>query len=82
MSSIFYRAVKAQDNLNEMFPNRNHPIAGNATPMVVECIRLFRTGMTIKDIALHLNEDYPKVAGAVSRSGLYRGTRPRNVRSR
>ena len=82
MSSIFYRALKAQDNLDEMFPNRNHPIAGNPTPTVVECIRLFRTGMTRKNIAIHLNEDYPKVAGAVSRSGLYRGTRPRSVRSR
>ena len=82
MSSIFYRAVKAQDKLDEMFPNRNHPIAGNPTPMVVEWIRLFRTGMTRKNIALHLNEDYSKVSEAVSRSGLYRGTRPRNVRSR
>ena len=75
MSSIFYRALKAQDNLDEMFPKRNHPRYGIATPEKIEMIKLFRKGMRLIDISILLNEPYAKVQCVVSNAGLDRVNR-------
>jgi len=72
---LFYRAIKCQDNLDYMFPTRNHPIRGKATPEAINIIRLFRIGMSQKEISVHLNKDYKKIQAAVIRSGVYRVNR-------
>ncbi len=72
---MFYKAIKCQDNLDEMFPTRNHPLRGNATPERIKMIRLFRNGMRMIDISILLNEPYAKVQCAISNSGLYKVNR-------
>ena len=72
---MFYKAIKCQDNLDYMFPTRNHPRRGKVTPARIEMIKLFRNGMRMTDISILLNEPYPKVQCAISNSGLYKVNR-------
>lgn len=57
MSDIFYRAIKAQDKLDDIFVNRNWPIGATQEPAkhVMQVIALRRKGFTNPRIARTLN---------------------------
>lgn len=71
MSDLFYQSIKSQDNLELVFPERNHPISGSPTKVAIEIIRLYRKGMAPKDIAVMLNKSLNSIEGVIRRSGLY-----------
>ena len=57
MNYIFYRAIKAQKNLDKVMPRRNWPVDAKKKPAehIIETARLYRAGYTQKEIAKKLN---------------------------
>jgi len=58
---LFYKAIKCQENLDYMFPERNHPWRGAVTPATINIVKLFREGYSQKEIADKTNEKYNRV---------------------
>lgn len=69
MSDIFYRAIKAQDKLDDIMPHRNWPIEAKVEPPkhIVETIKLFRKGYTQTKIAKELGITVHSVKATVRR---------------
>ena len=69
MSDIFYRAIKAQDKLENVMPYRNWPVEAKTEPPkhIVETIKLYRQGYTQKNIAKKLGITLHSVKSTVRR---------------
>tara|TARA_R110000787_G_scaffold252368_1_gene357840 strand:- start:349 stop:594 length:246 start_codon:yes stop_codon:yes gene_type:complete len=70
MTDMFMRAIKSQDNLDYVVPHRNHPLAGVPTPHAIECIKMFRKGLTPAQITKETGLTYDTVSGIVRRCSV------------
>jgi len=70
MTDIFYQAIQCQGNLDKIIPHRNHPLAGLATPQAINCIKLFREGLTPTQIARKTGLTYDTVSGVIRRCNV------------
>ena len=70
MTDMFMRAITSQDNLDHVMPHRNDPLVGLATPQAINCIKLFREGLTPTQIARKTGLTYHAVSGVVRRCNV------------
>lgn len=71
MSDAFLKALRFQDKLDEIYPERNWPAGARKEPEphVVEVIRLYRKGYTNVEICEKLGRPRRFVSQIIRRSG-------------
>ena len=73
MSDMFYRAIKAQDYLDTLYPERHWPI-GYAKPpseKTIKIANMYGTGSSIEEIMKSLNVSKVSVMSVIRRCRRY-----------
>ena len=70
MSDLFYRAIRAQDHLDVLYPERYWPIGAESdpSPHIIEITKLYAGGMRPCDIRRKLGVSKAMVASITRRS--------------
>lgn len=79
MSNMFLKAIKYQDNLDKVMPYRNHPLTGLPTEKAVRCIKLFRDGLTPKQITEVTGYSYHSVSSTIRRCNVEPSYKPHHA---
>jgi hypothetical protein len=70
MNDLFYKAIEAQKNLDEVFPDRYWPIGALSPPKdhIVEITKMYARGVRPRDIVKKLGYKKAMVISVIRRS--------------
>ena len=79
MSDLFYKAVKAQKNLDRVYPDRYWPVGAESPPKphIIKVTKMYAQGVRPRDIVKQLGMSKPMGISIIKRSRFHQDTKYR-----
>jgi hypothetical protein len=79
MSDLLYKAVKAQKNLDRVYPDRYWPVGAESPPKphIIKVTKMYAQGVRPRDIVKQLGMSKPMVISIIKRSRFHQDTKYR-----